>query len=111
MRWMFFLSLALAGCSSGGPSGSSVEWRMDTNRINASSGKAITHTATCPSGKVAVSGGLSTEKNLGPTTLISSFPAGDKWSVTVRNDAPEAKQLEIVVYVGCISSSRAGDLI
>jgi len=103
MRWIIALPLALAGCSSGGPSGSNVEWRMDTNRLKAPAGKSVSHTATCPSGKVAVAGGHSTEKNLGPMTLISSLPMGDKWSVTVRNDSPDPKVLEIVVYVGCIA--------
>lgn len=103
MRRIVLLSLALAGCSSGGPSGSNVEWRMDTNRLNASAGKAVTHTATCPSGKVAVSGGHSIERNLGAMTILSSLPMGDKWAVTVRNDEPEPKTLEIVVYIGCIA--------
>lgn len=103
MRWFVILSLALAGCSSGRPSGSSVEWRMDTNRLKAPAGKSVMHTATCPTGKVAVAGGHSTEKNRGPMTLISSLPMGDKWAVTVRNDSQDPQILEIVVYVGCIS--------
>lgn len=103
MRRIVLLSLALAGCSSGGPSGSNVEWRMDTNRLNAAAGKAVTHTATCPSGKVAVAGGHSIERNPGAMTVLSSLPMGDKWGVTVRNDAAEAQRLEIVVYVGCVS--------
>jgi|APLow6443716910_1056828.scaffolds.fasta_scaffold359270_2 hypothetical protein len=103
MRWIIVMTLALAGCSSGGPSGSNVEWRMDTNRLKAPAGKSVSHSATCPSGKVAVSGGHSIEKNPGPMTVVSSLPMGDKWSVTVRNDSPEPKTLEIVAYVGCIS--------
>jgi hypothetical protein len=103
MRWIIIMSLALGACSSGGPSGSNVEWRMDTNRLNAASGKAVMHSATCPSGKVAVSGGHSIERNPGAMTVLSSLPMGDKWSVTVRNDAPEPTRLEITVYVGCIA--------
>lgn len=103
MRWLLFMSLALAGCSSNGPSGSNVEWRMDTNRLKAPAGKSVTHSATCPTGKTALSGGHSIQKNLGPMTLMSSLPAGDKWSVTVRNDSPDDQSLEVVVYVGCIA--------
>jgi len=103
MRLIIVMTLALAACSSGAPSGSNVEWRMDTNRLMAPAGKSVSHAATCPSGKVAVSGGHSTEKNPGPMTVVSSLPMGDKWSVTVRNDSPEPRTLEIVAYVGCIS--------
>lgn len=98
------LALATTGCSSdpsGGGNGGSVEWRMDTNRLAAQPGKIVTHTATCPSGTVAVSGGYNIEKNAAPMEVVSTLPMGDKWRVSVRNGATEPQTLEIVVYVGC----------
>jgi hypothetical protein len=39
--------------------------------------------ATCPAGKKAIAGGGTTEAD---TPVIESFPAGDEWIVSVRND-------------------------
>jgi hypothetical protein len=39
--------------------------------------------ATCPAGKKAIAGGGTTEAD---TPIIESFPAGDAWVVSVRND-------------------------
>jgi len=104
-RSIVLLFLGLAACSSSifSGQGSGFEWWMDTNRITTEAYKTATHTASCPEGMVARSGGYSIQRNPTPMTVVASQPKGEKWSVSVRNNSSESQTLEIVVYVGCVS--------
>jgi hypothetical protein len=56
--------------------------------------------ATCPAGKSAIAGGATTEDD---TPILESFPAGDQWVVSVRNDT--AQPVILLTFAVCASVS------
>jgi hypothetical protein len=57
----------------------------------------------CPSGKLPVGGGVDAEQDNGNHStlqrVVESYPTGDGWAVTVRND--EAAERKARLYVIC----------
>jgi hypothetical protein len=90
-----------------GPAGSGALTRVVADRVSVAGLHTKTASATCPNGDVAVGGGYAMDDETRPffftPQVLSSYPSGTSWVVTIANTNP-FHTLSIRVNATCASA-------